>query len=175
MAVRMKVLQEPGAAAACMPFGYEGKYAYKGVSVDASAKEDPKSGMGTNSFEKCMEKIKIVMRLGKTFCPHEHALKKLGAVQAVGGTSSCSFDGSWSGGVSGDTGSFHLVSYLYERVLQAKAGTFEPNEGMGTTTAGDIKFQGTKACKVAYHALTQMAAAGAAGAGQHAAFEPVRG
>jgi hypothetical protein len=33
--------------------------------------------------------------------------------------------GAWNGGLSGDSAHFHLTSYLYERIQQAGAGTFE--------------------------------------------------
>lgn len=122
MAGRKAVLKQQGANHACMPKGVVDSYTYNKETVDASG------GQGS-SFTECLAKASAALNLNKP----------------CGATSGCAFNGAWRG--TGET-DFVLLSYLYERVEQAGAGVYEPNEGPGTVSMPELRLAATRICNM---------------------------
>ena len=106
MAARMKVLKQPGAVNKCMPEGAQGSYEYGSDAVNFKAAN--KAG----NFQGCLSRAIMVLNLN----------------QDCGKKRQCSFNGQWGGG---KTERFFLLSYLYERIYDAGAGSFDEAGGIG--------------------------------------------
>mmetsp|Transcript_18829 Transcript_18829/g.46171 ORF Transcript_18829/g.46171 Transcript_18829/m.46171 type:complete len:456 (-) Transcript_18829:168-1535(-) len=121
---RMAVLEQENAAASCMPKFAAGSYNYNNKAVDAT-------GQAGSDFSKC----------------RSVAVQALGVSKPCELTSGCAFNGKW-GAIDGESnGAFYLLSYLYERIEQAGAGKFEPDEGLGQATVEQLKEAATEICQ----------------------------
>ena len=114
MAGRAATLDEGGNRAhPCIPPNHESTFAYGGKNHYVVGSEGPSADFG-----ECAQVINRAMRVGAA-CEVD---------------SGCSFNGEWGGPGADEV---YAMSYLYERVDQAKAGSFLPNEGVGRITPAD--------------------------------------
>jgi len=122
---RMAVLKQEGAAKACMPQFAAETYKYNNEEADATG------GEGSN-FDKC----------------RAAAVKALDVDKPCEVEEGCAFGGKWGAIEPGKPKEFFLLSYLYERIEQAGAGEYEPDEGIGVATVDELAKAASRVCSM---------------------------
>mmetsp|Transcript_2420 Transcript_2420/g.3476 ORF Transcript_2420/g.3476 Transcript_2420/m.3476 type:complete len:451 (+) Transcript_2420:45-1397(+) len=126
---RLATFKKENSVSACIPDGVSDSFKYKGETIELS-------GSSSANFDGCHKKVIEAMEVDKP-CEAD---------------SGCAFAGKWGGLPNGGT-EFYLLSYLYERVEQAGIGKFEPDEGIGEATVGELAAAAKKVCSMSLEQL----------------------